>query len=900
MLKKGNFVVLIGWIQFIFLISMVGIYSISCSKLASFDISSEYKIENPILSSSSYSWRIREIIYLHLGADVSLVEWSVDDSSILDVFEATGNVLSVMCKAVGTSNITVWERGYKSNFDTVSVKVLPDITPPSLAAAFNLVPSKNGVLLSWKNPKNSDFFRVQVQRSEIKRVYSLTEGTTVYSGQEEYFNDLGLDYGKSYYYSIFTIDFDGNVSNSTYSSIQLIDKDSPSQPSLFIASPDENNGIILSWVNPDDVDFDSVIVRVGEYGKNIKNYREGGNVYSGSEESCLHTGLRLDVTYNYSIFSKDLNGNYSDPVYVTSQAFDSTPPAVVKNLSVESNASKFNFNWENPDDYDFEATVITLSHSAFPNSLSEGSIVYKGFLDKFYLKDIMLGVPYYFSVFTVDRNDNVSEPIQSFVIIPDSVPPNAVHSFDETPFVNSIFLTWKNPDNFDFKNIELFALIESTDGWIDNTEVLVSGNIEEYEHTGLQPNTEYYYKIVALDEDGYISKAEYIYSKTLIPALEKIVVKDLTFTLALHEVKILEVDLFPEYSISDLKYESSDPSVISVTEDGVLTGLSLGDARILVTSVEYPDISTYIDLSVYPSPISSFELSIDNMSLLFNEVFQVSVSILPSIADQTVTWESSDESIFIVDENGVLTAIGEGVAILSVISKSFPTVFTSVSITVLPETTVYLSTAEEIIDRVIDNQKRITNWSAIYTQTIEGDFFPNGQEELGKITVQGKNIRKDIQRPDRKITIQTETLLIEKDIETNSVTRKDLTLNQNKPSSLQTTPEEALRQANFQLIEENRVEAILEGHIDSIRMVITVDKVKNVATEMSMYLPDGTSFTMYQAYALIDGIHILESSTADMILVIGQGSYSMKSTTTYKMITVNQELSDDVFELEMW
>ncbi|MBT6120139.1 hypothetical protein HOH45_01580 [bacterium] len=217
--------------------------------------------------------------------------------------------------------------------------------------------------------------------------------------------------------------------------------------------------------------------------------------------------------------------------------------------------------------------------------------------------------------------------------------------------------------------------------------------------------------------------------------------------------------------------------------------------------------------------------------------------------------------------------------------------------TLLLTSMAFSSTAEEIIDRVIENQKRIKNWSAMYTQTIKGDFAPNGQEELGKITVQGQNTRKDIQRPDRKITIQTETLLTEKDIKTGAITRKDLTLNRNQQSSLKIKPEEALLEADFQLMAESDTDALLEGDMDNIRMVITVDKTKYVPAQMSMYLPGGTSFTMVQTYDLIDGIHVLTSSKVDLMLVVGSRSLAAKTTTTYKMIKVNQTLDDDVFKL---
>jgi outer membrane lipoprotein-sorting protein len=217
--------------------------------------------------------------------------------------------------------------------------------------------------------------------------------------------------------------------------------------------------------------------------------------------------------------------------------------------------------------------------------------------------------------------------------------------------------------------------------------------------------------------------------------------------------------------------------------------------------------------------------------------------------------------------------------------------------TLLLTSMAFSSTAEEIIDRVIENQKRIKNWSGLYVQTVTGDFAPNGQEEIGKITVRGQKTRKDIQRPDRRITIQTETLLTEKDIKTGAITRKDLTLNENKASSLKIKPEEALLQASFQLMAESADEAMLEGHMDNIRMVITVDKTKYVPEQMSMYLPGGTSFTMVQTYDLIDGIHVLTSSKVDLMLVVGSRSLAAKTTTTYKMIKVNQNINDDVFKL---
>lgn len=87
------------------------------------------------------------------------------------------------------------------------------------------------------------------------------------------------------------------------------DTTAPSTPASFGTTKDGNT-IHLNWTNPADDDFLSVTIRrrTGTY---PANRTEGTSIASAFTGSTIDDGSLADGTYYYSIFARDLRGNYS-------------------------------------------------------------------------------------------------------------------------------------------------------------------------------------------------------------------------------------------------------------------------------------------------------------------------------------------------------------------------------------------------------------------------------------------------------------------------------------------------------------------------------------------------------------------------------------------------------------
>ena len=113
-----------------------------------------------------------------------------------------------------------------------------------------------------------------------------------------------------------------------------------------------------------------------------------------------------------------------------------------------------------------------------------------------------------------------------------------------------------------------------------------------------------------------------------------------------------------------LKYAwaSSDESV-AVVKNGSVTGVAPGEAEITCTT-ELPDgtpLSCALKVRVV-EPVKSLKITTKaNTAVKAGETLAVEYTIQPENAtDKSLTWQSSDENIAAVDENGVVTALSAG------------------------------------------------------------------------------------------------------------------------------------------------------------------------------------------------------------------------------------------------
>ena len=119
------------------------------------------------------------------------------------------------------------------------------------------------------------------------------------------------------------------------------------------------------------------------------------------------------------------------------------------------------------------------------------------------------------------------------------------------------------------------------------------------------------------------------------------------------ETILLSPDVSPSGAAATYTWHTSDPSVASISSDGMLSGVGHGVAVVNCTTqngVTSNDCHVTVD---YRLP-TSIQISEDSCLLLVGETHQLTCGILPEGANSNVSWHSCDENIVPVNSFGLI------------------------------------------------------------------------------------------------------------------------------------------------------------------------------------------------------------------------------------------------------
>jgi uncharacterized protein YjdB len=176
-----------------------------------------------------------------------------------------------------------------------------------------------------------------------------------------------------------------------------------------------------------------------------------------------------------------------------------------------------------------------------------------------------------------------------------------------------------------------------------------------------------------------------------VVAVESITLDQETLSLVLGTDSTITATVLPaNASNKELTWESSDTDVVTV-ENGVVTAKALGTATITVTSVADSNIKVTCNVIVTSAEVAVTGISLDQASLSVEagKTATIKATITPEEAtNKAITWTSSNESVAKV-ENGVVTAVGEGTAIITATSAANGDIKDTCSVTVTPHVHTY-------------------------------------------------------------------------------------------------------------------------------------------------------------------------------------------------------------------
>ena len=293
----------------------------------------------------------------------------------------------------------------------------------------------------------------------------------------------------------------------------------------------------------------------------------------------------------------------------------------------------------------------------------------------------------------------------------------------------------------------------------------------------------------------------------------------------------LSATVYPEDAENaQLVWTTSDSSIAVVDQNGLVEAVGNGIARIVVRTADNSmQKSCFVNVEA--------EVSAQKVEMKTKEVFltrgqkQLEATIYPSNAsNQQLTWSTSNEAVVTVDENGMITAVGDGEAIVtaSILGGSIAdTCIVTVQSVEVPVTGVTLSQNSIALDDVT-RSAQLTATVVPANASIQDVYWKSSDsavatvDENGKVYAQGGGtaeiiaITKDGEFQ-KKCTVTVTELITKLEISPLEVWLKpeqtaDLTLSMTPASKLEVEKEWYSTNTNVATVDQNgKVYAVANG-----------------------------------------------------------------------------------------
>lgn len=205
-------------------------------------------------------------------------------------------------------------------------------------------------------------------------------------------------------------------------------------------------------------------------------------------------------------------------------------------------------------------------------------------------------------------------------------------------------------------------------------------------------------------------------------------------SIKIDEIETLEIGHLPsDLTAPFYDWKSSNNDVATVI-NGKVTGISVGEATITAIAVEL-GLTTSCKIKVNPVEAEAIILNTTTHELKIGDVFQLIATIKPAnTTNKAIKWESNDDKIATVTENGLVKAIGVGKAIITVTSGS---VSVLCNIEVSPIHVTGISLSHENIEIEVTDEFKLQ--ATVYPEdaTNQKIIWISSDERIAKVNEEG-------------------------------------------------------------------------------------------------------------------------------------------------------------------
>lgn len=248
-------------------------------------------------------------------------------------------------------------------------------------------------------------------------------------------------------------------------------------------------------------------------------------------------------------------------------------------------------------------------------------------------------------------------------------------------------------------------------------------------------------------EEPEITSEEKEPEETFVPVID-IEVEDYEDVVNVEEVISLSGTVVPsDATHTTIKYSSSNKKIATVSSSGDVKGISKGN---VVITLSAGDFSKKIHLKVKVAT-KKIEINDDFLVLKPKDKFQLTATVLPSEAEQTLTYRSADSEVASVTASGLVKAKKAGITTVIISNGE---ISSAVSV-IVNQSTVHKKTSEstkeenktkvydqhilvsecslvdsEMLRYIYENQQILTIKGSGYTIQIDGKEIVNYNNEL--------------------------------------------------------------------------------------------------------------------------------------------------------------------------
>ena len=218
--------------------------------------------------------------------------------------------------------------------------------------------------------------------------------------------------------------------------------------------------------------------------------------------------------------------------------------------------------------------------------------------------------------------------------------------------------------------------------WSASPENVLSVN-EIGKVTGLAPGEG---DVTATTEDGGFTATCHIIVNAVTVNAESVTLDKETLELTEGETAVLTATVLPENTTDKtVQWRTIDEAVATVDQEGKVTAVSAGKTLIVASC---GGIEAACEVTVKKVEVTGLTIEPASVTLAEGKTFQLSATVSPANADQTVEWVSYDTDVARVDASGLVTAVKEGTTKIFARSKAFTDITASCEVTVIKDPTL--------------------------------------------------------------------------------------------------------------------------------------------------------------------------------------------------------------------